>query len=647
MSRLLLPCAALALGTSSALAAPPAVSKSHQIAKNVLEEVADLRMSPTTFLVKYGSDMTADRQYVLETALGIQSVRSFNIVPGLRQVTTNLEVGDAIAIAKLMPGVEYAEPDWVVHKTASANDTYYYLQYALNNTGQSVNGSSGTADADMDCAEAWDSETGDGDLAIAVIDTGVQWDHPDLDANIWSNPGEIANNGADDDGNGYVDDIRGWDFYSGDNNPDDSDGHGTHVAGTIAAETNNGQGVAGVMWQADIVPLRFLGPNGGYTSDAIAAVEYCTATGIRLSNNSWGGGGYSSSLYNAIVASQSIDHLFMAAAGNSGDNTDSTPHYPSAYSAGNIVSVLATNNRDQLATFGAGSGYNSNYGATTVDIGAPGVDIAATYPTSSYAYLSGTSMATPNVTGVVGLIMSENPSWSWGEVRDRLLDTARSVSGLSGRCVTGGVANAEAALGGGGGEPPANTAPSVSISSPSNGNTVTEGDAVTFAGSASDDEDGNLSSSINWSSSLDGNLGSGASLQRSDLSVGTHVITASVTDSGDLDASDSVSLTVEAGSEPPPSDPPGKPDRPVLTDLGNGQVLIDWVDPDGLAETFQIQRRIKIDGSWTAKETIATVDGSITEYIDDPGLFRVKYRVRGVNSEGNSSWSRWKAKRLR
>ncbi|MCH2134101.1 MAG: S8 family serine peptidase [Phycisphaerales bacterium] len=645
MLRLSVPGAVLALGASVVLAGPASLTDAHQTAKRALEMSPTLRSSPTTFLVKYAPGIEPDRQRTIEAVLSLRKVRAFDIVPGLHQVTTDLPIAEAMAIAKLLPGVVYAEPDWVVHAVASPNDSYYYLQYALDNTGQAVNGSSGTADADMNCAEAWDIETGDANLAIAVIDSGVQWDHPDLDGNIWSNPGEIPNNGTDDDGNGYVDDIRGWDFYSGDNNPDDTDGHGTHVAGTIAAESNNGQGVAGVMWQADIVPLRFLGPYGGYTSDAIAAVQYCTNTGIRLSNNSWGGGGYSTALADAIVASQSIGHLFLAAAGNSGDNTDSTPHYPSAYGAGNIISVLATNNRDQLASFGAGSGYDSNYGATTVDIGAPGVDIAATYPTDSYAYLSGTSMATPNVTGVVGLIMSQNPSWSWSAVRDRLMDTARPVAGLSGRCVTGAVANAEAAVAGG--SPPANTAPTVSISSPSNGSAVTEGDSVTFSGSASDDEDGSLSGEISWSSNLDGNLGTGASVQRSDLSVGTHVITASVTDSGNLSDSTSVSLTVEEADDPPPADPPGRPDRPVLTDLGNGEVLVDWVDPDGLAVTFQVQRRIKVNGSWGPKEIIANVDGSVTEITDAPGLYRVKYRVRGVNAAGNSSWSRWKALRLR
>ena len=285
------------------------------------------------------------------------------------------------------------------------NDTYFNLEWGLHNTGQTIQGQVGIADADIDCPEAWDLSTGNASFVIADIDTGMQWTHPDLDGNVWSNPGEIAGNGIDDDGNGYIDDTRGWDFYSVDNNPDDGDGHGTHTAGTIGAEGNNGIGVVGVNWQCKIMPLRFLGPFGGSTSDAILAVNYAAAKGVRVSNNSWGGGGFSQGLFDAINAAKAVGHVFVAAAGNNGSNNDSSPFYPASYNLDNLISVAATDNRDNRASF-------SNYGAVSVDLGAPGVNVASTYTASGYAYLSGTSMATPHVTGVVALVEALNPSWT-------------------------------------------------------------------------------------------------------------------------------------------------------------------------------------------------------------------------------------------
>src|SRR5688572_29550915 len=163
--------------------------------------------------------------------------------------------------------VEYAEKNWVVHRSQTIpNDGFFSLQWGIHNTGQSINGTPGIVDADIDGVEAWDVTIGSAGFVVAIIDTGTQWSHPDLDANIWSNPGEIAGNGVDDDGNGYADDVRGWDFYNDENNPDDIDGLGTHTAGTVGAEGNNGVGVAGVNWQCKLVPLRFLGPQGGFTS---------------------------------------------------------------------------------------------------------------------------------------------------------------------------------------------------------------------------------------------------------------------------------------------------------------------------------------------------------------------------------------------
>ena len=222
--------------------------------------------------------------------------------------------------------------------------------------------SGGTPDADIDAPETWSFQTG-AQVVIGVIDTGVDRTHPDLAANIWTNPGEIAGNGLDDDGNGYVDDVHGWDFVNGDNDPMDDHGHGTHCAGTIAGIGDNGIGVAGVCWSARIMALKFLDAGGyGTTSDAVLAVEYATANGARLTSNSWGRHGYSAALYDAIAAARDAGALFIAAAGNDGVNNDLSPHYPSSYDLSDIIAVAATDRNDGLANF-------SCYGAASVDVG--------------------------------------------------------------------------------------------------------------------------------------------------------------------------------------------------------------------------------------------------------------------------------------
>lgn len=427
----------------------------HLRSRMILETVPELEWDPTTLLVRFHPWQLEAERASLREWVGAGRIRSYDGLPGLELIAVSGDV--EAAIEALEPYVQYAEPNYVqrVDQTVP-NDTYFSLQWGIHNTGQTIQGDVGVADADIDGVEAWDLSTGDANFLVAIIDTGTQWSHPDLAANIWTNPGEIAGNGQDDDGNGYVDDTRGWDFYSGDNNPDDTDGHGTHTAGTVGAVGNNGVGVAGVNWQCKLVPLRFLGPQGGFTSDAISAVQYCTTNNIKVSNNSWGGGGFSQGLYDAIDASKSIGHVFLAAAGNDGVNTDSIAHYPSSYNVANIVSVAATDNRDGLADEPT---WGSNYGATTVDLGAPGVNIASTYSGSSYVWSSGTSMATPHVAGVAALVYADDPSLGWSGVVNRLLSTVRANPALAGKCTTGGVLDAFAALDtGGGGDttPPAN-----------------------------------------------------------------------------------------------------------------------------------------------------------------------------------------------
>src|SRR6266581_2407804 len=335
------------------------------------------------------------------------------------------------------PKVEAAEPNYIVKAVATPDDPRYPEQWSLNNIGQT----GGTPGADIDAPEAWDRVTGSSGIVVAVIDTGVDYTHPDLAANIWTNPGEIPGNGIDDDGNGYVDDVHGFDFCNNDNDPMDDHGHGTHVSGTIAAVGNNGIGVAGVNWSAQIMPVKFLGPGGsGYTSDAIRAVLYATDMGARVLNNSWGGGGYSEALRDAVVAAYEANVLFVAAAGNSSNNADVVPLYPAAYDVPNVISVAATDHYDGLAYF-------SNYGPNSVHLGAPGVNILSTVSAtgdpccsdaSGYKLLSGTSMATPHVAGSAALLLAQDASRSAIGLKSLLLDTVNPVPSLAGITVTGG-----------------------------------------------------------------------------------------------------------------------------------------------------------------------------------------------------------------
>ncbi|WP_233256491.1 S8 family peptidase, partial [Microcystis sp. 0824] len=268
-------------------------------------------------------------------------------------------------------------------------------------------------------------------LVIGVIDTGVDYNHQDLVGNIWTNPGEIAGDGIDNDGNGYIDDIRGWDFAYNDNNPSDVNGHGTHVSGTIAGKGNNGVGVTGVAWNAKIMPLKFLNDQGsGSTSNAILAINYATAKGVKLTNNSWGGGGYSQALYDAINAAGQAGALFIAAAGNDAKNTDTSPSYPASYNLANIISVASTTRTDALSSF-------SNYGLTSVDLGAPGSEIYSTTPNNTYSTYSGTSMASPHVAGAAALLWSQNPTWTAQQVKDALMNTGDPLASLAGKTVSG------------------------------------------------------------------------------------------------------------------------------------------------------------------------------------------------------------------
>lgn len=398
------------------------------------------------------------------------------------QLNDSVSIDQAIEYYKGVNGVQFAEPNFILTAAAVSNDNYYTngsLWGMFSDDTPTAIGPGGTTNQFGSQAEkAWDQDIlGSSDVIVGVIDTGVQVDHPDLVNNIWVNPFDAVD-GIDNDGNGYVDDTWGWDFAGNDRIVYDStaDDHGTHVAGTIGAEGGNSIGVAGVNWDVTMVSLKFLAPSGSITN-AIRAVDYLTDLKVRhnlnivASNNSWGGGGYSTGLHAAIIRSAKSDILFFAAAGNSASNNDVVNAYPSNYStlvaAGSTTpasydGVVAVAN---ITSTGSLSG-SSSYGRTTVDIGAPGNNIWSTLPAGSYGSFSGTSMATPHVAGAAALYKSHYPTATAEQIRDVLLNTAKPTPSLNGRVVTDGRLDVAAMLA----APPV---PSITISN----ETVVEGDS--------------------------------------------------------------------------------------------------------------------------------------------------------------------------
>lgn len=358
--------------------------------------------------------------------------------------------------------VEYAEPNGYFYIQQTPNDPRFTELWGLHNIGQTITKQidntfttsfSGTPDADIDVLEAWNRQTGGPGVIVADIDTGVDYNHEDLAANIWTNPGEIAGNGIDDDGNGYIDDVRGWDFANNDNDPMDDNMHGTHTSGTIAAVGNNGIGVVGVAWQAKVMAVKFIDANGGGTwENAAKAILYASQMGAKISNNSWGCTGdrrtcYSRTVEDAIKAANQRGMLFVVSAGNSNNDNDSaTISYPCNSSSPNILCVAATDYNDQKAYF-------SSYGKYTVDLGAPGLNILSTIPTSiepwrgGYMFASGTSMASPHVSGAAALALGRFPSLTTAQLKGLLMNSVDKIPAMDGITVTGGRLNVNNVLG--------------------------------------------------------------------------------------------------------------------------------------------------------------------------------------------------------
>lgn len=362
---------------------------------------------------------------------------------GLTVVRTGMSVASALAALRSDADVEYAEPNWIYTTDAVSNDPFY-----ANGTLWGMQGAGNQYGSQA--AVAWDAGRTDcSNVYIGIIDEGYYYQHADLAANVGRNPGEVAGNGVDDDGNGLVDDVFGWDFDGGNNTVFDgaTDDHGTHVAGTIGAVGGNGTGVAGVCWGVKLMNAKFLGRRGGTTANAVKAVDYFsdlkTRHGLNIvaTSNSWGGGGFSQALQDAIGRANAAGILFIAAAGNSTLNCETSACYPAEYPNANVLSVASITSTGAISSF-------SNYGSTTIDIGAPGSAITSTVPVSNrgtissgYASYSGTSMATPHVSGAAALYAAYHPGATAATIKAAILSSATATSSLVGRTLTGGRLN--------------------------------------------------------------------------------------------------------------------------------------------------------------------------------------------------------------
>ncbi|MBI2609218.1 MAG: S8 family serine peptidase [Deltaproteobacteria bacterium] len=388
-------------------------------------------------------------------ALNLESLVSDRNIYTLKFPQT-MDVKALIGELKKHPHVVYAEPNYIyttddfsVSGSGMVPDPDFPKNWGLHNTGQKdKNDQEGTIGSDIDALKAWVEQTGSLEVKVAVIDTGIDYKHEDLAANIMHNTGEVGEytdpdgtlkhketDGIDNDGNGFIDDVIGWNFVKNSNNPMDDYGHGTHVAGTIGAVGGNGVGTVGVAWKVSLLAVKFLDSGGsGSLADAVKSIDYATKMGVHAMNNSWGGGGFSQALADVIQAANEKGIIFLAAAGNDGGNNDKSPHYPSNYQFENVIAVAATDNKDNLADF-------SNHGKTTVPVSAPGVGIYSTLPDNKYGFLSGTSMATPHVAGVVALLLAQFPNATMAEIKQKLMNSTEEIKALR-RKVTSGRVNA-------------------------------------------------------------------------------------------------------------------------------------------------------------------------------------------------------------
>jgi subtilisin family serine protease len=414
----------------------PASLAAQQAARRAAALASDAPRPPDQLIVKFKPGVTSLLERTrTHRSLGTQLQRSFSLIAAdVVQTDSGEPLADLIAAYEAMPNVEYAEPNYIVSTAAAVpppNDTRFGDLWGLHNTGQS----GGTPDADIDALEAWAYTTGNSNVIVAVIDTGIDYNHPELSDNMWVNP----------DPDPLLNDIHGIRFISGNGQPTSGDpmddqGHGTHVAGTIGAAGNNNLGIIGVNWNVQLMALKFItAANQGSIVDAIACIEYAVEHGAHLSNNSWGGGGYSQALQEAIAAAGRANQLFVVAAGNSGTNNDDLPFWPSNINEPNVIAVANSSRTDSRWS-------SSNYGVNSVHLAAPGAAIWSTLPNNSYASYTGTSMAAPHVAGTAALLLSRFPNAPYTDLRRWLLDSVDPLANWTSLVETGGRLNAANAL---------------------------------------------------------------------------------------------------------------------------------------------------------------------------------------------------------
>ncbi len=380
-----------------------------------------------SLLIGFRDASSAKVQAAILKSVKAQVVTIYPDGPVLVLTPSTASRNAALANLKQFAAVRYVEPNSMLHIDATVpNDPGYSRQWGLDSTNN----------VDVDAPQAWDTTTGNSSTIVAVIDSGIDLSHPEFAGRIWTNAGEVNGvAGADNDGDGFANDIHGWNFLSNTSNISDDNGHGTHVAGILGATGNNATGVAGVNWKAQIMPLKFIGADGnGSVDDAIRAIYYAVNHGARVINASWGGGDRVQALTDAISFAGSRNVVFVTAAGNESVNNAVQKSYPADDRLPNAISVAAVDNTGKLASF-------SNFGSTTVDIAAPGVNIRSTVP-GGYATYSGTSMSAPYVSGVVSLLVGLHPEYTAKQLVQRVLNTAKPLAGLKGKVITGGIVDA-------------------------------------------------------------------------------------------------------------------------------------------------------------------------------------------------------------
>ena len=581
----------------------PRQAQSSSVAAQVL---AGAEYVPDRLLVRFRDPIAASALTLIHADVGATVVKTYDSIDKLQLVrlAPGSDVVQAIEQYRSRPDVLYAEPDWIVHAIDTIpDDTDFDSLWGLHNTGQS----GGTADADIDAPAAWDLGTGSSDVIVVVIDSGVDYNHQDLAGNMFQNTPDCNTNGVDDDSNGFVDDCYGIDTVNNDSDPIDDNDHGTHVSGTIGAVGNNSVGVTGVNWNVSIMACKFLDSDGsGPTSGAIDCFGYIDTmydaghTNIVASNNSWGGGGFSQALADAIDSNRERGILAIAAAGNDGTDNDLFPSYPSNYFLPNIIAVAATDRNDGIASF-------SQFGSTSVHIGAPGVAILSTTRNDTYQSFQGTSMATPHVAGVAALMRAQNPTWDWLDIKNRILAGGDNTSAMSDTTVTGKRLNAFGSL------TCSNSVVNARLQPLTDTVLRLPGSTVNLASLHINCGEPNGSVSVSVSSS-EGN----STIDLEDDGLGNDLVASDGIYSGTYTASTATdqSLTFPGGDVVDiPQTRPNTPTSLTVTPASRTEINVSWLDNSSDETNFHLERAPGSTGSWSAiafPSVIAYLDTGLT-----------------------------------